>query len=238
MTHPAIAANHLQAGDSHSLQSWRSALTLAPDRQQICMDVQELHRLVMAGFRHPRADAGSRAPRPAGVLFAARRSVPLRDPDTRRLIAGVPQEVLVQSPRQPDWRDLTERGVLTAARVFPVRQHFDTGEPVEGRTFANPIIHDRSTGRNLSRRTVQECGDWLRRQLHRNGLEVSPHHIAMTEGQSLTGMHGNDPVKIIFREAHLTGIVTDSDKFHALLTNGFGRAKAYGCGLLLARPVA
>lgn len=237
MTVPAVAAAQPLTDGPDSVQVWRSALTLSLDQQHLCMDVQELHRMVMRGFREPHTHAMPSNSRPSGILFAARRSAPLRDPGTRHLIAGAPQEVLVQSPRQPVWNHLVQVGALTAARVVHVQQHFDAGDAVECRTFANPVVHDRRTGRILSRRTTEECGEWLRRQLNRHGLEVDPQHIAMGEGQRLTGMHGDDPVKVIVRELFMTGIITDTCKFHALLARGFGRAKAYGCGLLLARPV-
>ncbi|MGC5365688.1 type I-E CRISPR-associated protein Cas6/Cse3/CasE [Streptomyces sp. DT24] len=237
MTAPTnTAAQHVADGET-GLRVWRSALTLSIEQQHLCLDVQELHRLVMRGFRAPHTVTATRTPRPAGILFAARRSTPLRDPGTRRLSAGAPEEILVQSPQQPHWSHLLKAGALTAATTIPVRQHYNTGDIIEGRTFANPVAHDRRTGRNLSRRTAQECGEWLRGKLHQQGLDISPQRITMGEGQSVTGMHGDDPVKIILREMFMTGIVTDSDKFHALLAGGFGRAKAYGCGLLLTRPV-
>ncbi|WUH90306.1 type I-E CRISPR-associated protein Cas6/Cse3/CasE [Streptomyces sp. NBC_00433] len=237
MTTPATTTAQPATDGPVGLQVWRSALTLPAEQQHLCLDVQELHRLVMRGFRDPRTVTATRTPRPAGILFAARRSTPLRDPDTRRLSAGAPEAILVQSPQPPDWSHLLKTGALTAATVNPVREHYNTGDTIEGRTFANPVAHDRRTGRNLSRRTAQECGDWLRGKLHQQGLDLSPQHIAMSEGHSVTGMHGSDPVKFIFREMFVTGTVTDVHKFHALLAGGFGRAKAYGCGLLLTRPV-
>ncbi|WP_433892715.1 type I-E CRISPR-associated protein Cas6/Cse3/CasE [Streptomyces sp. CA-111067] len=225
------------ADRSAGLQVWRSALTLTAEQQHLCLDVQELHRLVMRGFRNPRTVTGTHSPRPAGILFAARRSTPLRDPDTRRLSAGTPEQILVQSPQPPNWSHLLTTGTLTAATTNPVREHYTTGDIVEARTVANPVAHDRQTGRILGKRTAEECGEWLRGKLHQHGLDINPQHITMSEGQSVTGMHGDHAVKFIVRETFLTGIVTDSDKFHTLLTGGFGRAKAYGCGLLLSRPV-
>lgn len=237
MTDPAPTSAPRPADGPAGLKVWRSQLTLSSGYQEACQDVLELRRLVTGGFRDPRMVTPRDAPPASGLLYAAQRSDPVRDSGTRRLSAGLPREICVQSPRPPDWSRLLRSGVLTAAAVVPVHQLYRTGDTVQARTVANPVVHDQRTGRNLSVRTRAECGDWLRRQLDRHGLFVEGQDIMMSEGQSLTGLKGRHPIKVIVREMSLTGTVTDSSKFHALLAQGFGKAKAYGCGLLLANPL-
>ena len=50
--------------------------------------------------------------------------------------------------------------------------------------------------------------------------------------------HGGKRGQLRFSTVDLSGelVVTDAERFASTLANGIGRAKAFGCGLLLVRP--
>jgi hypothetical protein len=52
--------------------------------------------------------------------------------------------------------------------------------------------------------------------------------------------HGGKRGQLRFSTVDLTGelVVTDAERFATTLASGIGRAKAFGCGLLLVRPLA
>ena len=80
---------------------------------------------------------------------------------------------------------------------------------------------------------------WMERQSSENGFELSD--LAVLSYRGLR--HPRSEKKDFQRRmgvADLRGvlIVADIDLFKAKLLRGFGRSKAFGCGLMLVRPVA
>lgn len=80
------------------------------------------------------------------------------------------------------------------------------------------------------------CTDWLTHRAEHHGfaLDESTFSVAAYE------QHGGKRGQLRFSTVDLAGelVVTDADRFAITLAGGVGRAKAFGCGLLLVRPVA
>lgn len=86
---------------------------------------------------------------------------------------------------------------------------------------------------------IQEAGSrWLVRLGERNGFAVQPERLAV-DGYELRQVPRilGDPMK--FGQMDFQGMLTvvDAPLFRQALLRGFGRAKAFGCGLMLIRRV-
>ncbi|WP_086810130.1 type I-E CRISPR-associated protein Cas6/Cse3/CasE [Streptomyces reticuliscabiei] len=220
-----------------SYSGWRSALVLPDAEQNECLDVQRLHQLVLSGFRDPALSTAAPAERPPFVLYAADRD-PAHPDAAQRQFARPPKAVVVQSPGRPDWRPLLDSGRLSQANTFPVEYEYGLGQEVDIQVIANPSYRDTTTRRRLSLTTVAECGSWLGRRLAEQGVDVAPHHIQVSERERITGIKdGNHTITVITRTFRARGTVQSPDAFHRALAEGLGPAKAYGCGLLLTKPL-
>lgn len=233
MTAPAPT---LTSTDQTGYAGWRSALVLSAAEQQTCRDVHQLHQLVLTGFREPHLTTAVPAAPTPHVLYAAARRPAERDAN-RKLVAGLPEKIVVQSPVRPNWQPLLDSQRLAHANTFEIEQTYRVSDDVEVRVIANPTYRDNQTGRRIGITSAAECGAWLLRHLARHGLDVAPDRVVVGPGERLTGTDGKGHnITVIGRELRAQGTVHDPQAFHQAITSGLGRAKPYGCGLLLTRP--
>lgn len=79
------------------------------------------------------------------------------------------------------------------------------------------------------------CTDWLTSRAEQYGfaLDKSTFSVAAYE------QHGGKRGQLSFSTVDLAGdlVVTDAERFAHALAHGIGRSKAFGCGLLLVRPM-
>ena len=99
------------------------------------------------------------------------------------------------------------------------------------RLCANPVEHKRQTptdkrGKVFALRSISEQLHWVRSQGDKNGFSII--------GCSVTGDSWIAFDRIRIRSITFDGLLTvkDPDAFRRALTQGIGRGKAYGCGLL------
>ncbi|MET8824271.1 type I-E CRISPR-associated protein Cas6/Cse3/CasE, partial [Streptomyces rochei] len=181
--------------------------------------------------------AAAPAERPPCVLYAADRG-PARTDAKQRPLAGPPRAVLVQSPDRPNWQPLLDSGRLTKADTFSEVCEYALGQQVAIRVIANPSYRDTVTRRRMSLSSVAECGSWLRRRLADHGVDVALNHIEVGERVRMTGVKGEDhPITVICRMFQARGTVQSPEAFHQALAQGLGPGKAYGCGLLITKPL-
>lgn len=219
-------------------------------------DVNELHKLVMAGYRHHLTDGADAARAEAGVLFLAAR------PDTkstrvagRRAIAqaGRTGQVLVQAHVPGDWSQTTyahDVGLgLQATPAKEVTYDFTIGDTLELRglisvTRSHAPTKDPTTGKpgRGKKYTItdpNELSDWLSTHLARNGLDLDPMELRVEDLQRITGRRGptatTGSVFVDCRQVQLRADVTDPAAAAAVLGEGLGRKRAYGVGLLRHR---
>ena len=83
-------------------------------------------------------------------------------------------------------------------------------------------------------RAIQDAGAaWLRRQGERAGFTVDS--VCVDGYRVLRPPHGKNSMRIATVDFDGVLRVTDVEAFASTLSKGFGRAKAYGCGLMLIR---
>lgn len=166
------------------------------------------HRAVMAGF--PRYE-GSSPRKHFGVLFSHHCD-----------------HTLVQSHVKPNWEDIFPkclphaRGSVSCYTIKTYIPNPDIGERYYFHTVINPIKTVR--GRRIG------CDE--REWLDRRDIGVTFEDITIDRGFSLESSHGR---QIPVTRSTVTGIltVTDPEKLILAIRNGIGKARAYGCGLLL-----
>ncbi|WP_157269544.1 type I-E CRISPR-associated protein Cas6/Cse3/CasE [Azohydromonas aeria] len=81
----------------------------------------------------------------------------------------------------------------------------------------------------------QHCGAWLRQRAGRNGFELDEDTLSIEAFEQ----HEHKRGALRFTSVDFSGelTVTDAEAFGAVLRNGLGHAKAFGCGLLLVRRI-
>lgn len=79
------------------------------------------------------------------------------------------------------------------------------------------------------------AGDWLRRIGERDGFALSAVQLEAYQVEALP--RRGDDAKIGVFDLRGALEVVDADRFRARVLAGFGRAKAFGCGLMLLRRV-
>ncbi|MGV7208445.1 type I-E CRISPR-associated protein Cas6/Cse3/CasE [Oxalobacteraceae bacterium A2-2] len=107
----------------------------------------------------------------------------------------------------------------------------ERGYPPESKWKDWPRHEDRPL---LSEIVQSSCADWLRHRSEQHGFAVQ----TVSADSYRKSKVGKDDIQI--STVNLSGVLTvnDPDAFRATLFSGLGHAKAFGCGLLLVRPVA
>ena len=82
-------------------------------------------------------------------------------------------------------------------------------------------------------------GDWLQSRSERHGFALTPASIRVEGYQQHKTTKGKGKQPIQYSTLDIAGVltVTDNDRFLSTLISGLGPAKAFGCGLLLVRPI-
>lgn len=130
----------------------------------------------------------------------------------------------------PETRDYT----LLLQRIKP-------GSIWQFRLTANPTISrprsdaPHTCGKVLAHCTVEYQQQWLLDRAQKHGFSLAPDGFAVTACRWLHFAKGNDhgrPVSLLSVTYEGVLQVTDAEAFCRLLTNGIGRGKAYGLGLM------
>lgn len=81
--------------------------------------------------------------------------------------------------------------------------------------------------------------EWINRKATQHGFSLDGHGVMVSNYQPITAKKRSQSGGISLRSLDFKGTltVTDPDKFSQVLCSGIGSAKAFGCGLLLVRPV-
>ncbi|NYE95728.1 CRISPR system Cascade subunit CasE [Psychromicrobium silvestre] len=167
----------------------------------------------------------------------------------------------IVSPEKPDLSHLVEQIGWPTTETWTTKPYNDVLERVESgqrwrfRLTANPTRSVRgsdsenSRGKVSAHVTVEQQTEWLLSRAEKSGFEI-PWAVAPSEDES-----GARAVTVSRREilkfkrqgsdvtiatATYDGIleITDHQAFRRSLTQGIGRAKGYGCGLLTIAPVS
>lgn len=116
----------------------------------------------------------------------------------------------------------------------------EPGQRWRFRLRANPVKSEPNTDRNARGKlhahvTQTQQMQWLAQRAQKNGFDLKKDEFDVTDTRWLKfKKHVGDKREVTLRTATFEGVltVTDAELFKKALTEGIGRAKAYGCGLL------
>jgi CRISPR system Cascade subunit CasE len=187
-----------------------------PNVQKDLSNAHKLHQRIMQSFpdeqrNHPRDDWN--------ILF-------------RQEIEN--DVVLVQSGIEPDWSKLPQ-GYLSdcAAKPWDLEAaQLNAGRMFQFRLRANPSKRDNQTRKTIGLFHRSDQLAWLERQANRCGFKL--HGIDVIPSSNIFGVKDNGSSPIRITTALYQGIleVTEPLQFIAVIQQGVGRGKSYGCGLL------
>lgn len=115
-------------------------------------------------------------------------------------------------------------------------QSVQEGSTYSFKLVANPVKE--MNNKKVGLYSVEEQVTWLVRKAEANGFKVDVNTLRVSPVAKVEfGRHQGEP-KVVINKVMYEGIltVTDRDRFIGALTQGIGRAKAYGCGMLTIIP--
>ena len=149
--------------------------------------------------------------------------------------------LLVLSEEKPDFSHMIgeycREDVKGESRSYDkLLQSVQEGSTYLFKLVANPVkeMNNKKVGIYDSAELVS----WLVRKAEANGFKVDVNTLRVSPVAKVEfGRHQGEP-KVVITRVTFEGIltVTDKDSFIGALTQGIGRAKAYGCGLLTIIP--
>ncbi|MFF3617283.1 type I-E CRISPR-associated protein Cas6/Cse3/CasE [Streptomyces sp. NPDC002580] len=239
MTKPRTAARFVA---THSVLTMDAR---HPYTAKSLVDAHDMHRTVMSGFRGWVADGDPDARAQMGVLSTW--SVDLK--------AGV--LVLVVQSRVPgDWAGMPRGALTDKPHVITVDRTFHVGDSFTFRTVVNPThsrpsgapAPERPRGRRIAHTRPDHVRNWFIRRLqppgeprktpdgvNRIGASAEEGALSVRMLPTVTSPGPHKGLRIARAEIRGTLTVTDPAALVDALTQGIGHARAYGCGLLLAR---
>jgi len=193
------------------------------------------------------------------TVFPGKRSNQVNETLWRLDASGQNKALIIVSTKKPDWQLITEK-----TRVYksdaqndvecerdkclvyePFLTQIKNGQAWSFRLCANPVEHRYIAGKRgkvYACRSKTEQFEWLRRQAEKSGFLVEECSIIgdtwisfdKPARDSATGFN-----RVRIRAVTFAGVltVTNADAFRRALTQGIGRGKAYGCGLLTVAKV-
>lgn len=153
--------------------------------------------------------------------------------------------IYVVSDSIPDYGFITERfddsAIYKTMGYDGFLESLKNGERFKFTVSCNPIINKKDGSYDKRGKRVPLVGkmakSWIEQKLHDNGLSDIRLDTEHHESNLVFTKQGNH--RITIKKQVYSGIATieDRDALSHLMVNGFGSAKAYGCGLLTLEPL-
>lgn len=187
-------------------------------------DRYSLHRIVYDLYPDIRTAEDKAASKSSGILFA----------DQGGDISG--RKILMLANRKPTDRIKEKYGQVNSR---PIGEGFLEHSQYQFKVMVNPT---RRCGASRKLQPVKErkaIAEWFcERGVQSWGFKVDPHNVEVV---AVDVLQFNDKQKnpITIAQASVQGqlTVTDRQQFHKSFTQGVGRARAFGCGLLQIVPI-
>lgn len=159
--------------------------------------------------------------------------------------------LFVLSPDEPDMSDLVlqagwQSGEMWQTRPYgPLLGSLEIGQRWAFRLMANPTYSGRREGwadtKPRGHTTVKQQEQWLLDRCARWGISVpdgpaDSRELRISDRHTVRFRRGNG--QVVLATATFEGLleIDDADALRRVLTDGVGRGKAYGCGLLTLAP--
>ena len=123
----------------------------------------------------------------------------------------------------------SEEDICKTLKYDPFLEKVEDGQAWSFRLCANPIENKRvpgTRGKVFALRTVEEQLEWIGKQGEKHGFRVISCRVVGDNWK----IFSNVKIRVVTFEGML--LVSSSEDFRIALSQGIGRGKAYGCGLL------
>lgn len=208
---------------SEDVLAYASVLRLSRDDMTILRvkDAYALHKVVYGLFEDIRSDAEKQADNPSGIVFADKGG----DFNTR--------QVLMLSTRKP--HQTPQFGEVQTQTIHP---DFLAHERYTFEVTLNPSRRDKQTGKVMPVRGRDAIERWFKERARKSwGFGVNPKNL-QTEQISVQTFNKSGST-VTHGSATLKGELTviDRERFILSFTQGIGRGRAFGFGLLQIVPL-
>ncbi|WP_260294592.1 type I-E CRISPR-associated protein Cas6/Cse3/CasE [Sedimenticola hydrogenitrophicus] len=187
-------------------------------------DPYSLHRVVYSLYEDVREAREKSASQSSGILFA----------DQGGDFSG--RRILLLANRAP--ADCIG-GLYGEVQSRPVANGFLDHDHYRFKIIVNPTRRDSASRKLLPIKGREAIGEWFTERAQQSwGFRVSPQHLQVDKVEVLNfNDKQHNPVTIA--QAHVQGQlrVTDREQFRNSFTQGIGRARTFGCGLLQIVPL-
>lgn len=155
---------------------------------------------------------------------------------------GGRQYLLLLSPEKPDFRGIAAQfgtGASGQTRAYaPLLERIAEGSVWQFRLTANPTksckTMDSDRGKVRACAVVAEQEQWLLERAEKHGFALQENEFSVTGIKRYSFVKRQERRKVSLLSVTYEGIlrVTDAERFRQTLTEGMGRGKAYGMGML------
>lgn len=187
-------------------------------------DPYSLHRVVYSLYEDVRDAKEKEASQSSGILFADQGG----DFASRRIL-------LLANRTPADCID----GLYGEVQSRPVAGGFLDHDNYRFKVIVNPTWRDSASRKLLPVKGREAIGQWFAERAQQSwGFRVSPQHMQVDKVEVLN-FNDKRQHPVTIAQAHVQGqlSVTDREKFHNSFTQGIGRARTFGCGLLQIVPL-
>jgi CRISPR system Cascade subunit CasE len=187
-------------------------------------DAYSLHRVIYSLYEDVRDAEQKQTSTPSGILYVdqggdykGRKVLMLANREPKSCIDGAFGEVVV--------------------KVIP--DDFLEHDLYRFKVVVNPTRRDSESRKLVAIRGRDEISKWfLERAVSSWGFEVSPRHLQVDKIEVQKFKDKNQNL-VTIGQAHMQGLlrITDRELFNRSFSQGIGRGRAYGCGLLQIVPI-
>lgn len=191
-------------------------------------DAYSLHRVVYSLYEDRRDAAAKAASHSSGILFA----------DQGGDFHG--RKILLLANRAPADQASCPEGNYGQVQSRPIGPDFLQHEHYGFKVCVNPTRRDSASGKLLPVRGREAVAQWfIERASQSWGFSVSAEHLQVDRLQVLQ-FADKAQRQVTLAQAHIQGRlrVTDRERFCRGFTQGIGRGRAFGCGLLQIVPLS
>ncbi|MFE9426466.1 type I-E CRISPR-associated protein Cas6/Cse3/CasE [Kitasatospora sp. NPDC006697] len=152
-------------------------------------------------------------------------------------------QILLQSAQPPDADRLPAGyGSMVTKPLGPLLDALQPDLPVRFRIAASPIRKPGRTTRELYKLSAvvplsgAAADEWWTRQAEASGLKITTLHSVPLDAATGTRRQDSNRIKHNRTQFDGTAVITDPALLRTRITDGIGKGKAYGCGLLSIAP--
>lgn len=204
------------------------ASVLHLDRQAVkalrITDAYSLHRVVYSLYKDIRDPEAKHAGESSGILYA----------DQGGDYKG--RKILMLANRQPAE---TVDGLHGLVRSKPILETFLGHNQYRFKVIVNPTRRESASRKLVPVRGREAVAQWFAERATASwGFNVATEHLQVGKIE-IQQFKDKQQRQVTISQAHVQGLlrVTEPTQFRESFTQGIGRARAYGCGLLQIVPV-